>query len=775
MRTLCRKHHTRPIDTQGPITNCADATIQCNQHVGDARIWTSEDISYAGSLADLLSHAVDAQKRVETERALLESEARYRRAARLTRTGHHIWDEIEDRAIYCSSELAEMHGISVEEYLRRSATLESNLAWYHPDDRDRYEAVVRQAVVDKTGYDITARIVRDDGEIRLLREVAEVRLDADGNLLQTLGATQDLTDRWLIEEELRTQGEIITNMADGALLIRAEDHSVVYANPAAERMFGYEPAEMIGKPVSQLYQRAISEDPGRDAGFLRGQPVRDSNWKGEVCSLRKNGAEFWCQVNVSAIEHPVHGDVWIFIGSDITERRKTDETLRYQARPDGLTGLINRNEFERRAERLLSRTRQHGGEHALCFMDLDQFKVVNDSCGHTAGDELLRQLGLVLQDTVRPRDTLARLGGDEFGVLLEHCSLGQAEWAVAALQQAVQDFQFIWGDQLFRIGVSIGLVAIDDTTQSLTDLLKHADAACYMAKDLGRNRIHIYRPDDAEISQRHGEMQWITRINRALEDNRFALSAQKILELKNPEAMHFEVLLRMTGDQGELIAPGSFLPAAERYDAMEKLDDWVIEHTLAQLTDFPELTDSGLMVSINLSGQSLTKPKFQQSVLSRLDHFGIDGRNLCFEITETAAIAQLKSARALISALKERGCSFALDDFGRGVSSFGYLKTLPVDYLKIDGMFVRDMANDPIDHAMVKSINEIGQVMGMKTIAEFVEDETTWRILEGLGVDYCQGYGIGKPAPLDSVLRQLQEIHEQQSGKTSNVATLRNA
>ena len=442
----------------------------------------------------------------------------------------------------------------------------------------------------------------------------------------------------------------------------------------------------------------------------------------------------------------------------VEEVSRNEAQFRYQASHDALTGLINRHEFERRVKGLISSTHMDKGENALCFMDLDQFKVVNDTCGHIAGDELLRQLGHVLQDAVRHSDTLARLGGDEFGILMEHCTLAQAQRAVSTIQQTIQDFQFPWEGQTFRIGVSIGLVAISEATPSLTELLKQADAACYMAKDLGRNRIHVYNPDDTQMVLRQGEMQWVSRINQALEENRFTLFAQSIVPLDKSTDMHYEFLLRMIDERGEIISPVTFLPAAERYDLMHNLDIWVVRHAFGLLASHPDLVEQVHFFSINLSGQSITNVNFLDSVISQIKELNIEPGKICFEVTETAAISNLRAATHFISSLRKLGCRFALDDFGSGLSSFGYLKNLQVDYLKIDGIFVKDIADDPIDHAMVKSINDIGHVMGMKTIAEFVESSKIKGMLRKLGVDYAQGYDIGRPQPFEEILARNVEL-----------------
>lgn len=511
---------------------------------------------------------------------------------------------------------------------------------------------------------------------------------------------------------------------------------------SALKHMGLKPGQIVGQSVFDLYA---------DYPKVIAAARRVLSGKSFVTEIEVDGRFFESHYTPRFSEQ---GEILGCIGVavDITKRRQADEKLSYQASHDELTGLINRGEFERRAERLLSTIQQERGEHALCFMDLDQFKVINDTCGHIAGDELLRQLGKVLQKVVRRRDTLARLGGDEFGVLVEHCSLDQAQRVARDLQQAVQNFQFSWEGQPFRVGASIGLVAINETTPDLTELLKQADAACYMAKDLGRNRIHTYHPEDTELAQRHGEMQWVARINQALEHNRFCLYAQAIVPLGSSTDQHYEFLLRMLDEKGGIIPPGAFLPAAERYGLIEQLDAWVIKNAFTLLTAHPGFVKRVHFITINLSGPSLTSGAFLASIISQLNEYGIEPGKICFEVTETVAIANLSAAITFITTLREIGCRFALDDFGSGLSSFGYLKTLPVNYLKIDGMFVKGMVDDPIDRAMVKSINDIGHVMGMQTIAEFVENDEIKSMLKEIGVDFAQGYGIEKPRPLDELL-----------------------
>lgn len=421
--------------------------------------------------------------------------------------------------------------------------------------------------------------------------------------------------------------------------------------------------------------------------------------------------------------------------------------LSHQASHDALTGLVNRREFEKRLERALHQARDQGQQHVMCYLDLDQFKIVNDTCGHVAGDELLRQLTFLLRRRLRERDTLARLGGDEFGLLLENCPVDDALRVADDIRKMVGDFRFAWQDKVFNIGVSIGLVPITGHSDSIAGLLSAADAACYAAKDKGRNRVHVYQESDAELMQRQGEMQWVSRITRALEENRFLLYRQPIVPVSGEGGRQFEVLVRMRSETGDIIPPMAFIPAAERYNLMPAIDRWVINAAFAACARHGDAGDS---CTINLSGSSLGDPLLLDFIRERFRNYGVAPRRICFEITETAAIANLVDTMPLLNELKKMGCRLSLDDFGSGMSSFAYLKSLPVDYLKIDGAFVRDLLEDPTDFILVQSIHNIAQAMGIHTVAEFVESEEVFEKLREIGVHYAQGYWLGMPGPLES-------------------------
>jgi len=565
----------------------------------------------------------------------------------------------------------------------------------------------------------------------------------------------EIKERKIAEETLRESNERFKAAYEEASIGMAMvsiDHNIIEANAALCNMLGYSKDVLIGVNFKDItHSDDIELSVKQHNKLIAGNIL---NYHFEKRYIHKQGHVLWVLLSVSLVRDSESVPKYAIAQmQDITERKQIEEKLSYQAAHDVLTGLANRREFERRAERIINSNRHDLDEHALCFMDLDQFKVVNDTCGHMAGDEMLRQISVILQEVVRKRDTLARLGGDEFGVLMEHCALDDAHRVATSLQQAIQDYQFVWEDHVFNVGVSIGLVPISETTNSLSLLLRDADAACYVAKDKGRNRIHVHHPEDLETNLRHGEMQWVTRISQALDENRFCLYAQAIEPLDGNPNLHFELLLRMIDNKGETIPPGAFLPSAERYNLMSKIDYWVIEHAFDSLRKNPSFLEKIDFCSINLSGQSLTEPDMLEFIITQLSTSNIDGNKICFEITETAAISNLSTAMRFISTLIGQGCRFALDDFGSGLSSFAYLKNLPVDYLKIDGMFVKDIVDDEIDHAMVKSINEIGHVMGMKTIAEFVENDVIKGMLKEIGVNYVQGFGIGKPQPFEEIIK----------------------
>ncbi|MFO7640836.1 MAG: EAL domain-containing protein [Candidatus Competibacteraceae bacterium] len=546
-----------------------------------------------------------------------------------------------------------------------------------------------------------------------------------------------------LEHVVRASPAVIYSRAPGSGL------PINFISANVVDLLGYSAEELLADP--ELLASLLHPDDR--ARFKHGLDLQEGRRQasGEYRLLHRQGGWRWIRDTVRLIcdaeDHPVE-----LVGSwlDHTEAQLLAAQLTHQASHDSLTGLANRHAFEHRLHQAIEIAREQNAEHALFYLDLDQFKIINDTCGHMAGDALLRQLSRILQTRVRRQDMLARLGGDEFGVLMEYCPLPDAMRVANSLCKAVSEYRFAWGDKTFQVGASIGVVPIHAASDSLNSVLSAADSACYAAKDAGRNRAHLYAENDAELARRQGEMQWVARINQALEDNRFQLAFQPIVPtaLGHLEGHHYELLLRMEDEGGQLVLPGAFLPAAERYHLAVKLDRWVVGTALDWLSEHPSHLEHLVLCSINLSGHSLGDEELLGYLVRRLSGRRSLTGKICFEITETAAITNLYQALHFIHILKDIGCRFALDDFGSGLSSFAYLKKLPVDFLKIDGVFVEDIAHDPVSLAMVSSINEIGHVMGMETIAEFVENDQILAQLRAIGVNYVQGYGIGKPRPL---------------------------
>ena len=558
------------------------------------------------------------------------------------------------------------------------------------------------------------------------------------------------TEMALFAEKERAQ--VTLHSIGDAVITTDMQGKVETLNPVAEKLTGWLVAEVVGRPVEEIFQ--ISDENSTDPVE---NPVLRSLHDRKVDALQNQCSLIDRYGNSRSIEHttsPIRDRQGAVVGAvlifhDVSEARRMSEQLQHQATHDSLTGLFNREEFERRLESALDDALDHENVHALCYMDLDQFKVVNDTCGHIAGDELLRQLGVLLKEQIRHSDVLARLGGDEFGMLIMNCPLERVHNIAESARDSISQYHFVWDNQSFQVGVSIGVVSVRAGSGSVSDILAAADVACYLAKEQGRNCVRFYECNDKEHERRQGEMQWSSRIASALRENRFALHYQKIIPLE-PDTVSLldcELLVRMVDEDENLVMPGVFIPAAERYRLMAEIDRWVI-HAALHAPEINRVSPAFQSFSINISGQSLSSENFLAYVLREIDSSGIEPHRICFEITETAAIANLSRATEIIDGLRAKGCLFALDDFGSGLSSFAYLKNLSVDFLKIDGAFVRDMIDDQTDQAMVQAIHQVGHAMGIKTIAEFIESSEIQTMLQQIGIDYGQGYGIHKPAPL---------------------------
>jgi len=635
----------------------------------------------------------------------------------------------------------------------------------HPDFRplvrERMTARLRGEAVPAR-YEI--QIATKGGAARWV-DFAAGRLERDGEAIG-IGTAVDITERKEGELALRESGErlaqereraevTLASIGDGVIRTDAAG-AIDYLNPVAERLTGWPAGEALGLPIGRVFH--VVDELGRRPLF---NPVdrclkegRTVELPGSTLLLRRDGTEFAIRDSAAPIRDGLGrttGAVLVF--KDVTELRGMEREMIYLARHDALTGLINRREFENRLQFCLRTAAEEGRAHALFYLDLDEFKLVNDTAGHVAGDELLKQVTGILAAGLRKGDILARLGGDEFGVLLEDTAEARSREIAADLIAAVKAHRFVWGERMFDVSASLGLVMIGESSGDMGQVLSAADAACYVAKESGRNRSHLYQPDDTLVALRYGEMQWIHRIHKAFDEERFRLYRQPIEPLRPNGGARpplCEIFIRMLDEEGGLASPGAFIPAAERYHLIPSIDRWVVHAAFAALASGTFAGEEcPTCFAINLSGQSIGEASFLDYVLAELADAGIAPERLCFEITETAAVANLARATRFIAVLKGLGCRFVLDDFGSGLSSFAYLKNLRVDFLKIDGEFVRGMVGDSVQRALVESIHQIGHVMGIQTIAESVENQATLAALRTIGVDYAQGYEIAAPEPLE--------------------------
>jgi len=577
-----------------------------------------------------------------------------------------------------------------------------------------------------------------------------------GHVAVALDRVRFMGARKLAEDALYQEKErlqVTLHAISDAVISTNASGELLYINPVAETLTGWLLAAAVGQPYHQVFcmvdgDSSVSPiDPVADA-IATAQTQRYP----QLTLHQRQGDRFLVEAAVSPIldaDGEVQGAVLVF--RDVTEQRRLSQEIAFQATHDELTGLGNRRAFEQALNQAFADARLPSRNHVVCYLDLDEFKLVNDTCGHTAGDELLRQIARLFSKVLREEDHLCRIGGDEFGIILTNQNVANAVLAAERLQLSLASFRFVWREQSFGVGVSIGMVVVDANSESVGALLQAADSACYVAKEGGRGRIHVYATDDPALAQRYGVMEWVSRIEHALQHGRFVLYAQPIVPIGTTRAngLHCEILLRMRDEQGALVLPGLFIPAAERYHLASRIDRWVVTRTLEWVCANQDRIEQ---CSINLSGQSMGDTGLMAFVLQSLERSGVRCDKLCFEITETAAISNMQTANRFVATLRELGCKLSLDDFGSGLSSFAYLRNLPVDVLKIDGQFVKDIAHDPISLAMVKSIHEIGCLMGKQTVAEFVESQAILNLLQEIGVHYAQGYAVGHPVPLNQVL-----------------------
>ncbi|MGB5334040.1 MAG: EAL domain-containing protein [Woeseiaceae bacterium] len=718
-------------------------------YLNESRGPTTDELDQLSRMAHLAGIAI---KRQQDEEKLRSSEARYRGLFENVVDGVYIASR-EGKIITANPALVEMLGYDDVEDLR-SAGLTSVL-YVNPIDRERVLARLEaEGVVKNFEY----RLRRKDGSKIVVLENSRAIYDETGVLTAHEGTITDITERKhaetrVFEEKERAQ-VTLQSIGDGVITTDAEGN-VDYINPVAQDLIGWDMRSAKGSHVTDImmivneHTRASVENP-----------VVRCLKEGRVVTLAENSVLITRkseEVPIQDSAAPIRDRIGNIIGSvmvfhDVSKESRLFRQLSYQASHDTLTGLVNRREFENHLIGALDRLRDNDEEaHALLYVDLDQFKVVNDTFGHTAGDALLRQLTELVQNNIRSSDVLARLGGDEFGILLERCDEQHAIEVAESIRGEIEGYRFEWQGSFTTVRCSIGVVLVTSDNADVASVMSSADVACYSAKDMGRNQVHLYRDTDA--SMRHEEMKWVSRITSAVEEDRLELFFQPIIgigDIDGTQRGHYELLLRMRDEDGQLVSPDQFIPSAERYNLMSTLDRWVIHEALSQLADRSADGEARYTIAINLSGTSLSEDRFLDFVIDELEKQNLPKGAICFEITETAAISNLSRVVHFMKTLKNLGCKFSLDDFGSGLSSFTYLKNLPVDYLKIDGQFIRNVVEDNVDESMVKAIREVGHAMGIETIAERVETKQVLDKLGSLGVEFAQGYYIARPASVST-------------------------
>ncbi len=718
-------------------------------YVDNARAPTTDELDKLGRIARLAGIAI---KRQLDENKLRSSESRYRGLFENVVDGVYIASR-DGQLIAANPALVEMLGYESADELKSAGPTTKH--YVNPIDRERvFARLEAEGLVKNFEY----RLRRKDGREIVVLENSRAVLDENGVVIAHEGTITEITDRKVAETRIFEEKEraqvTLQSIGDGVISTDANG-KVDYINPVAQDLTGWDVRSARGQPITEI-MTIVNE---RTRATVDNPVVRCLS-DGRVVTLAensilitRNGDEIPVQDSAAPIRDRIGniiGSVMVF--HDVSKETRLFRQLSYQASHDALTDLINRREFENQLATSLDNIRNNPDTtHALLYLDLDQFKVINDTFGHTAGDALLRQLTELFHEKIRSTDTLARLGGDEFGILLERCSEQRAVEVAESIRDAVEGYRFEWKGSFTSVRCSIGVVIVTGADADVAGLMSSADVACYSAKDMGRNQVHLYQDSDA--SMRHEEMKWVSRISNAVEEDRFELFFQPIIGIGGAHGdacAHYELLLRMRDENGEIVGPDQFIPAAERYNLMSTLDRWVVREALAELADHSSDGDARYTIAINLSGTSLSEDRFLEFVIDELKKVRLPKGAICFEITETAAISNLSRVVHFMQALKALGCKFSLDDFGSGLSSFTYLKNLPVDYIKIDGQFISNVANDSVDESMVKAISEVGHAMGIETIAERVETKQVLDKLGALGVEFAQGYYIAKPVSVRS-------------------------
>jgi diguanylate cyclase (GGDEF)-like protein/PAS domain S-box-containing protein len=707
-------------------------------HVAIMDVKPLENEQRLSAIMQIFADRVGAEyERRMAHRALEESERRFKGLFETSPDAAVIADE--DGAIqYVNSKFEEQFGYDREEIIGQpvEVLLPEEFREHHPGMRAAYTA---RPAIREMGSRTELMAMRKDGS-EFYAEISLSPMQTKDGLFVT-ATIRDVSARQQAERELERLASF-PMMSPIPVMEVDMLGNITYENPVSAKLFPELTKQGFDHPLLQNIDEYLVD--------------LKNGLRSVVRDVKVGGAIYEQQLSYIGETNQLRIYSW-----DVTNLHEMTKQMAYQASHDALTGLLNRREFEQHLERAIQSSVFDDRLHALCYIDLDQFKIVNDTCGHIAGDELLRQLTSLLRKHVRDSDSLARLGGDEFGLLFIGCPMDRASELADHLRQVISEFVFVWEAQSFKVGASIGLVEINRSSGSLAEVLSAADSACYAAKELGRNRLYTYHPNDAVLSRNVSEMNWTHRIRHALDRDEFLLYYQTIESLSNPEELHCEILLRLIDTDGATILPGAFIPAAERFGLMAEIDKWVVDHSLEVIRngeyDFKSY-------SINLSGQTLGNPSIMNAIVDDIAKSDINPELICFEITETAMITNLTSAEKYIKTIRDMGCKFALDDFGTGLSSFSYLKSLPVDRLKIDSHFIRDIVRDEINSTMVMSINVVGHSMNLLTVAEGVEDKRILSALKKIGIDYAQGYALSRPVPFAGQPYTMSESIEAGNG-----------
>lgn len=605
----------------------------------------------------------------------------------------------------------------------------------------------------------TERITKNGKRIQVSISLSAIK-NAVGEIIGISKIVRDITEQKKLQNKIAEACERLNVTMDsiGNAVITTDIAGLIqYLNPVAEALTGWSNDEAVGKPLIDVFKivNETTRRPCINPVELCLKEDRIVGLANHTVLINRHGKEYGIEDSASPIKDK-HGNTIgiVMVFHDVTRQRKMANEISFRATHDGLTGLLNRGEFEQRMKKFINNHREPDSLNALMFIDLDQFKVINDTCGHAAGDAVLKEVSNIMRHFVRQTDVVARIGGDEFAIILAKCGADKALEIANAICKAVEQYRFYSNEQRFQIGASIGLVMIDKHWTSLNELIQAADNACLEAKRTGRNRVHLHIDDDLSLANHKDSVQWASRITQAIEDDGFVLFAQRIMPLDEEGLEHAEILVRLKSDQGDLIPPGAFMPAAERFHLISRVDRWVLRNTFDWLHRNQAFLNHVESLSINLSGQSLVDLTFHEFANQIANDIKIDYTKICFEITETSAVTNILDAKKFIDRMRQYGIQFSLDDFGSGASSFGYLRNFPVSYLKIDGQFIKDLLENEIGQATVKCITEVAKITHTKTIAEWVDNDDVEALLKKMGVNFTQGYLKHKPAPIEYLLNK---------------------